>query len=39
MMGRYKNTITQNIINFAIVIGLIILSTGYCISILFPKLI
>jgi len=39
MMGRYKNSTMQNVINFAIVIGLIILSTGYCISILFPKLI
>lgn len=38
MMGRYKNTTMQNVINFAIVIGLIVLSTGYCISILFPKL-
>jgi Mn2+/Fe2+ NRAMP family transporter len=38
MMGKYKNTTLQNIINFSIVIGLIILSTGYCISILFPKL-
>jgi len=38
MMGRYKNSLTQNIIDFSIVIGLIILSTGYSISILFPKL-
>jgi Mn2+/Fe2+ NRAMP family transporter len=37
MMGRYKNTPVQNIINFSIVIGLIILSTGYSISLLFPK--
>jgi Mn2+/Fe2+ NRAMP family transporter len=38
MMGRYKNTLFQNIASFSIVIGLILLSTGYSISILFPNL-
>jgi NRAMP (natural resistance-associated macrophage protein)-like metal ion transporter len=37
IMGRYKNTLFQNIINYSIVIGLIILSTGYSISVLFPN--
>ncbi len=38
MMGRYKNTMFQNIANYSIVIGLIILSTGYSISVMFPTL-
>ncbi len=37
-MGEYKNTRSQNIINSVIVIGIIILSTMYGISALFPKL-
>jgi Mn2+/Fe2+ NRAMP family transporter len=37
-MGRYKNTRTQNVITWLIVIGIIILSTLYGISALFPEL-
>ena len=36
MMGRYKNTLAQNIVSSAIVIAIIILSTLYGISTLFP---
>jgi Mn2+/Fe2+ NRAMP family transporter len=37
LMGKkFKNTRLQNIINFAIVIGLIALSTGYSLTTLFP---
>jgi len=38
LMGRYKNTVMQNIINIAIVIGIIVLSTFYSLSALFPRL-
>jgi Mn2+/Fe2+ NRAMP family transporter len=38
LMGRYKNTLSQNIINTTIVGTIIILSTLYSISALFPKL-
>ncbi|HEX7433170.1 MAG TPA: Nramp family divalent metal transporter [Anaerolineaceae bacterium] len=38
LMGSYKNNRVQNIINFSIVIGLIILSTAYSLSALFPNL-
>ena len=38
LMGDYRNNLAQNIINFTIVIGLIILSTAYSISALFPNL-
>jgi Mn2+/Fe2+ NRAMP family transporter len=38
LMGKYKNTRFQNIVNFTIVIGLIILSTAYSLSTLFPGL-
>lgn len=38
LMGKYKNNIWENIINFGIVIGLIALSTGYSLSILFPNM-
>lgn len=38
IMGDYKNTIFQNIISISIVIGIIILSTLYSISALFPGL-
>ncbi|MCL4562170.1 MAG: divalent metal cation transporter [Chloroflexi bacterium] len=39
LMGKkYKNTTLQNVINFAIVISLIVLSTGYSLTTLFPNL-
>lgn len=38
LMGRYKNTTYENVINFSIVIALIIISTGYSITIVFPNL-
>jgi len=38
LMGPYKNNRFQNIVNFSIVIGLIILSTAYGLSALFPNL-
>ncbi|MBF0478952.1 MAG: divalent metal cation transporter [Candidatus Omnitrophica bacterium] len=37
-MGKYKNTLMQNIINITIVAGIIILSTMYGISALFPNM-
>jgi Mn2+/Fe2+ NRAMP family transporter len=36
LMGEYKNSTFQNIVNFTIVIGLILLSTGYSLTTLFP---
>ncbi len=36
LMGRYKNTLVQNIIGIAIVTMIVILSTLYAISVLFP---
>ena len=38
IMGKYKNTLPQNIISSIIVISIIILSTLYGISTLFPEL-
>jgi NRAMP (natural resistance-associated macrophage protein)-like metal ion transporter len=38
LMGKYKNTRFQNVLNFGIVIGLIVLSTLYSISAVFPNL-
>ncbi|HLP44299.1 MAG TPA: divalent metal cation transporter [Candidatus Kapabacteria bacterium] len=38
IMGKYKNTRFQNIVNISIVTGIIILSTLYGISTLFPSL-
>jgi NRAMP (natural resistance-associated macrophage protein)-like metal ion transporter len=38
LMGKYKNTLFQNIINIMIVGAIIILSTLYSISALFPSL-
>jgi Mn2+/Fe2+ NRAMP family transporter len=38
LMGEYKNTRFQNVINFTIVIALIVLSTAYSLSALFPNL-
>ncbi len=37
LMGKYKNSRLENIINFSIVIGLILLSTGYSLTTLFPQ--
>lgn len=38
IMGEYKNTLFQNIMGTTIVIGIIILSTLYGISVVFPNL-
>jgi NRAMP (natural resistance-associated macrophage protein)-like metal ion transporter len=38
LMGKFKNTLTENIINFAIVILIIVTSTLYGISTIFPNL-
>jgi NRAMP (natural resistance-associated macrophage protein)-like metal ion transporter len=38
LMGKYKNTLTENIIDWGIVIGIIAISTGYTASIVFPNL-
>ncbi len=38
IMGKYKNTFWQNVINISIVTGVIILSTLYSISALFPSI-
>jgi len=38
VMGKYKNTLAQNILSCAIVGALILLSTLYAISVLFPGL-
>lgn len=38
LMGEYKNNTLQNVLNFSIVIGLIVLSTAYALSALFPNL-
>jgi Mn2+/Fe2+ NRAMP family transporter len=37
-MGKFKNTLSQNVINLSIVIVIIVLSTLYGISALFPNL-
>jgi NRAMP (natural resistance-associated macrophage protein)-like metal ion transporter len=37
-MGRFKNTLWQNVVSTTIVVGIIILSTLYAISALFPNL-
>ena len=37
-MGKYKNTLWQNIVNIMIVTGIIVLSTAYGVSTLFPNL-
>ena len=36
-MGRYRNTFIQNLVNISIVVAIIVLSTLYGISILFPS--
>ncbi len=38
LMGKYKNTRFQNIVNWGIVIALIAISTGYVLTIIFPDL-
>jgi len=38
LMGKYKNTLSQNIVSTAITIFLITLSTLYALSVLFPSL-
>jgi NRAMP (natural resistance-associated macrophage protein)-like metal ion transporter len=38
LMGKFKNTLSQNIINLTIAIAIIILSTLYGVSALFPDL-
>jgi Mn2+/Fe2+ NRAMP family transporter len=38
IMGKYRNTLWQNIVNIAIVAGIIILSTLYSLNVLFPTL-
>jgi len=37
LMGKFKNNTFQNIVDFVIVIGLILLSTGYSLTTLFPN--
>jgi hypothetical protein len=37
-MGRLRNTLWQNVISVTIVVSIIILSTLYAISALFPSL-
>jgi NRAMP (natural resistance-associated macrophage protein)-like metal ion transporter len=38
IMGKYRNTLWQNIVNVSIVVGIIVLSTLYTLSVLFPNL-
>lgn len=38
LMGKYKNTLFENIVNFGIVGALIIISTGYTLSVVFPNM-
>jgi Mn2+/Fe2+ NRAMP family transporter len=37
LMGKYKNSRIQNVVTFSIVIALILLSTGYTLTTLFPN--
>jgi Mn2+/Fe2+ NRAMP family transporter len=37
LMGKYKNTLFQNILGFLIIFMIIILSTLYALSVLFPE--
>jgi Mn2+/Fe2+ NRAMP family transporter len=37
LMGKHKNNKFQNVVNFSIVIALILLSTGYTLTTLFPN--
>jgi Mn2+/Fe2+ NRAMP family transporter len=38
LMGQYKNSLFENIVDFSIVVGLIVISTGYTASVVFPNL-
>jgi Mn2+/Fe2+ NRAMP family transporter len=38
VMGKYKNSMIQNVVSVSIVIVIIVLSTLYAISTLFPNL-
>jgi NRAMP (natural resistance-associated macrophage protein)-like metal ion transporter len=38
IMGKYKNTLTQNVINIFIVVVIIVLSTLYALTALFPNI-
>jgi Mn2+/Fe2+ NRAMP family transporter len=38
LMGKYKNSLFENIIDWGIVIGIIVISTGYTASVVFPNL-
>jgi Mn2+/Fe2+ NRAMP family transporter len=38
LMGKYKNTRVQNVLGFTIIIAIVILSTMYSVSVLFPGL-
>ena len=38
MMGKYKNTLMQNIWGFLIVFTIIIVSTLYALSVIFPEM-
>jgi Mn2+/Fe2+ NRAMP family transporter len=38
LMGKYKNTLTQNILGFSIVFLIILLSTLYALSVIFPEM-
>lgn len=37
-MGKYVNTLWQNVVNWSIVIGIIIVSTIFALTTLFPNL-
>jgi len=38
LMGKYKNTLIQNILGFSIVLLIILLSTLYALSVIFPEM-
>lgn len=38
LMGKYKNTLIQNILGFSIVFMIILLSTLYALSVIFPEM-
>ncbi|HEY9151652.1 MAG TPA: divalent metal cation transporter [Anaerolineales bacterium] len=38
LMGKYKNSLFDNIVNIGIVAALIIISTGYSLTVIFPNL-
>jgi Mn2+/Fe2+ NRAMP family transporter len=38
LMGKYKNTGVQNILGFTVVVAIVILSTLYSVSVVFPGL-